>query len=286
MTAARWALAVLPSFLLAPLVAHAGDVDTQFIFGFTQGSDVGEVGERELESETIAGFGKSDGSYAAATSQIRIEFTPVEGFRFEVGAFFDYHAIAGVSDLDDRDAFQFGGFAVEGRYRLLDRRTAPLGLTVGAEPHWARVDDTTGEPVANYGSAFLVIAEKELVENRLFGAVNFVYDPEWTYLYSTGQWQYQSTFATSAAVATQVDEGIFVGVEAHYLRLYDGIGFNELSGEAVFVGPTAYARLSPNFAVSAAWSIQVAGQANDAPGPLNLRDYERHQATLRFEYTF
>jgi hypothetical protein len=282
----RSVAALLSSLLLAPAVAHAGDVDTQFIYGFTQGSDVGSVGEKEIESETIGRFGKADGSYAAVTSQLRIEFTPSANFRFEVGALFDYHAIAGVSGLDDRNAIQFGGFAVEGRYRLLDRRTAPVGLTVGVEPHWTRVDDTTGELVTNYGADFLLVIERELVEDRVFVAANLLYDPEWTYRYATDQWQRQSTLGMSVGVTTQVEEGVFIGAEAHYLRLHDGIGFDGLSGEALFVGPTAYARLSPRFAVSAAWSIQVAGQASDVAGPLNLRDYERHQARLRFEYTF
>jgi hypothetical protein len=286
MTRTRSITVALLSFLLVPPVARASDVDTQFLFGFTQGADVGELGEREIESETIGRFGKSDGSYAGLTSQLRIEFTPLESFRFEVGAQFDYHAISGVSALDDRDGFQFGGVAFEARYRLLNRRTAPIGLTVSTEPHWTRVDETSGELVANYGSEFLLAIEKELVENRVFGAVNLRYDSEWTYRYATGQWQLQSALAVSAAITTQVDEGIFIGVEAHYLRGYDGIGFDVFDGDALFVGPTAYARLSRNFAISAAWSTQVVGQAVDVPGLLNLRDFERHQARLRFEYTF
>jgi len=84
----------------------------------------------------------------------------------------------------------------------------------------------------------------------------------------------------------QVDEGIFIGVEAHYLRGYDEIGFKVFDGDALFVGPTAYVRLSKNFAISVASSIRVVGQAVDVPGLLNLRDFERHQARLRFEYTF
>jgi hypothetical protein len=45
-------------------------------------------------------------------------------------------------------------------------------------------------------------------------------------------------------------------------------------------------RLAKNFSVSAALSVQVAGIAVDAPGPLNLRDFERLQARLRLEYNF
>ena len=43
----------------------AEGVDTQFIFGFTMGADVGEPGEKEIEWETVNRPLKSAGSYAA-----------------------------------------------------------------------------------------------------------------------------------------------------------------------------------------------------------------------------
>jgi hypothetical protein len=284
---AKTALAALMLLLLlASSMAHAGDVDTQFIFGFTQGSDVGELGEKEIESETVGRFGKADGSYAVLTSQLRAELTPIENFRFEVGAIVNYSSIAGVSGFDDRNGVQFGGFALEGRYRLFNRRTAPVGLTISAEPHWTRIDDTSGELVASYGGEFVVAIDKELIENRVFAALNLRYDPEWTHVLSSDVWLQQSTLGISGAVTAQVEEGVFFGVETHYVRGYDGIGANIFLGDALFVGPTTYLRLSKNFAVSAALSIQVAGNAANVPGSLNLRDFERLQARLRFEYNF
>jgi hypothetical protein len=163
----------------ASIAAYAEheEVDTQFIFGFTMGADVGERGEKEIESETVGRFGKRDGSYTALESQLRAEFTPTGNFRFEMGIPVAYHGIAGVTALDNRQQLAFDGVSFEARYRLFDRDHAPFGLTIGAEPHWARVDDTSGEPVANYGSEFSISADKELVENRFFGAVNILYDP-------------------------------------------------------------------------------------------------------------
>jgi hypothetical protein len=272
--------------LLASSAVHAGDVDTQFLFGFTQGSDVGELGEKEIESETVGRFGKAEGSYAALTSELRAELVPLENFRFEVGAIVNYSSISSVSGFDDRNEVQFGGFALEGRYRLLDRRVAPVGLTISAEPHWTRIDDTSGELVANYGSEFVVAVDKELVENRIFAALNVRYDPEWTHLLARDVWLQQSTLGISAAVTAQVDAGVFFGIETHYVRGYDGTGPNVFLGDALFVGPTTYLRLAKNFSVSAALSVQVAGIAVDAPGPLNLRDFERLQARLRLEYNF
>ena len=278
--------ALVLALLLAPSAVHAGDVDTQFLFGFTQGSDVGELGEKEIESETVGRFGKADGSYAALTSELRAELVPLENFRFEVGAIVNYSSISGVSGFDDRNFVQFGGFALEGRYRLLNRRVVPVGLTISAEPHWTRIDDTSGELVANYGSEFVVAIDKELIENRIFAALNLRYEPEWTHLLAGGIWRQQSTLGISAAVTAQVDEGVFFGVETHYVRGYDGTGANVFLGDALFVGPTTYLRLSKNFAVSAALSIQVAGSAVDERGSLNLRDFERLQARLRLVYNF
>lgn len=41
----------------------------------------------------------------------------------------------------------FGGLSADFRYRLLDRAAAPFGLALGAEPHWDRADEISGEPV-------------------------------------------------------------------------------------------------------------------------------------------
>jgi hypothetical protein len=280
------AAACLLIVLLVPRAGHASDVDTQFLFGFTQGADVGTFGEKEIESQTLGRFGKADGSYAALTSQLRAEFTPFRNFRFEIGASAAYHSISGVSDLDDRDSFQFGGFVMEARYRLLDRHSAPFGLTVGVEPHWQRVDEISGELVSSWGGDFTIAIDKELIEGRLFAAFNVLYAPEWTHAFVAQTGQQQSTLGISGAATWQVAEGVFVGAESHYLRVYDGIGLSSLSGDSLFVGPTAYWQVTEKFAVSAEWSLQVTGGAAGVSGNLNLRDFERHEVRLRFEYTF
>lgn len=88
------------------------------------------------------------------------------------------------------------------------------------------------------------------------------------------------------AFTMQVHPGIFFGAETRYMRNYDGIGFDPFAGEVLFVGPTMYSSLSRNMAISAAWSVQVAGHAFDIPGSLDLRNFERHQAKLRLMYNF
>jgi hypothetical protein len=263
---------------------HADEVDTQFIFGFTMGADVGERGEKEIESETVGRFSKRNGSYSALESQLRAEFTPNERVRFEMGLPFTYHGIGGVTGLDDRQRSAFNGVDFELRYRVFDRANAPFALTLGVEPHWARVDDRSGEPVTNYGSEFSLAADKELIKNRVFGAINLLYDPEATLSRLTGMWEHQSMVGLTAAITNQVRPGTFLGAEMRYLRAYDGLALGALAGDALFVGPTFYVSLAKQFAVSVSWTVQVAGHT--IPGALDLKNFERHQAKLRLMYTF
>jgi hypothetical protein len=101
-----------------------------------------------------------------------------------------------------------------------------------------------------------------------------------------GVWQREATFGVFASVTTRVETGTFVGVEARYLRRYEGLGLDPFAGEALFVGPTMFVRLSKALAISGAWDVQVAGRAVAVPGALDLTHFERHQATLRLEYNF
>ena len=59
------------------------------------------------------------------------------------------------------------------RYRLIDRENAQFGLTVGFDPRWARVDDTSGAPVDQYGAALLLIVDKELVDKLNLCSLQF-----------------------------------------------------------------------------------------------------------------
>jgi hypothetical protein len=274
-------------------LAHAGEakegaererVDTEFIFGFTAGADVGELGEKELEHQTAAQWGKRDGRYGALTDQLRYETSPVQNFRFEIGAPIAYYNISGVTGLDDRNQGSFNGIVTEFRYRLFDRDRAPFGLTLGAEPHWTRTDEISGERVDGYGGELTVVLDKELLKDRLFAAVNFVYDPE--IARSQGQWRRESILGFSASITTQVNPGVFVGGEARYLRKCDGVDLDSLAGQAFFVGPTTFVRLSKSLAISGAWSVQVAGHSTAVPGALDLTKFNRHQALLRVEYNF
>jgi hypothetical protein len=274
------------AFVLVPANGRTEPIDTEHLFGFTIGSDVGETGEKEIEGSLTGRFAKRSGTYVAGTSTLSVEYVPIPNLRTELTGVVNAYDITGVSGLLDQRYTAFGGLGADIRYRLLDRATAPFGLAVGAEPHWGRTDEVTGEPAHQYGVDFVAAADWEVVPNRVVAAFNLLYQPETTRLKMTGTWSQDSTAGVAMAVMGQTRPGIFVGVEARYLRLYDGSGFDNLAGEGFFVGPSIYFKLSERAWLAAAWSAQVAGRATATIGSLDLVNFERHQARVLFGVNF
>jgi hypothetical protein len=274
------ALAIFPSD------ARTAAIETEHLFGFTIGSDVGEVGEREIEGSVTGRFAKRTGSYAADSGTFSAEFVPVPNLRTEfTGAFVSYDVV-GVGGLADQRYAAFGGLSADIRYRLLDRATAPFGAAIGAEPHWGRADEATGEPVRQYGVDWVAAADWEVVPDRIVAAFNLLYQLETMRSKETGTWSQESTAGVAFAVMAQVHPGIFVGGEARYLRKYDGLGLDTFAGQGFFVGPTVHFKLSERAWITAAWSAQVAGQAATSVGSLDLINFERRQARLLFGVNF
>jgi hypothetical protein len=272
---------------VAPAVQRGGGrerVDTEFIFGFTAGADVGELGEKELEHQTAVQWGKRGGRYGGLTDQLRYETSPVQNFRFEIGAPIDYYCLSGVPGLDQRNQLSLDGLVAEFKYRLFDRDHAPFGLMVSAEPHWNRTDEISGERLDGYGGELMVVLDRELVKDRLFAAVNLIDEPE--IARSQRQWQRESMLGITAAVTTQLKPGLFIGGEASHLRKYEGVDLDTPAGQAFFLGPNFYLRLSRSLALSGAWSVQLTGHATEVPGALDLTKFTRQQALLRVEYNF
>ena len=48
-----------------------GEADTEHMFGFTEGSDIGKAGEKELETDSTGRFGKLGSSYNAVATALR-----------------------------------------------------------------------------------------------------------------------------------------------------------------------------------------------------------------------
>lgn len=266
--------------------SKAEGIDTEHLFAFMIGSDVGDKGEHELQSQSSAAFGKAVGRYRGAEQELELELVPVDNFRIEIGTAFSGHDINGIPDLNDRRQFGWQGGSLDLRYRLLARETAGVGMTVSLQSEASRLDDTTGAAARQYSTMATVAFDKEIVPDRTVAALNLFYRPEWTNFSGTSDTERDATVGAATAVMTQVAPGVLLGGEARYLRKYDGVGLNALSGQALFVGPTAYIQLSQRSRLTMAWSSQVWGRMSGAPGILDLTNFERHQARLIFGLSF
>lgn len=271
---------------LLPCSAHAGGMDTEHLFGFMIGTDVGHVGEREFQSQTTGSFSKNAGRYRAVSHELELEFVPARNFRVELGSAFAAHDINRVPGLEDRRQLSWQGVSVDLRYRFLDRDTAPLGMTLAVETRADRIDEATAAAVRSYGTELTLAFDRELVPNIAVAAFNLIYRPEWTRFVGTGAAEQESTIGAALGVMAQLTPGVLLGGEMRYLRKYEGIGLEELAGQALFVGPTAYFQLSERSRLTASWSVQAWGRAAKSRPALDLVNFERQQARLTFGINF
>jgi hypothetical protein len=256
------------------------------LFGFTKGSDIDPPGHKHIIADLSGRFGKQAGTYAAWSKHLEYALTPWNDFHFGLGASFSAHHISGVPGFDDRRQVAFEGLSAEFRQRLLDRAKAPFGLTLTAEPHWARLDEVDGQRANKFALELNLAADKELIKDRLFAAFNLIYEPEWVRLKATGEAERESTLGASFATMAAVAPSVFAGGEIRYLRSYEGVALNSFAAEALFLGPILFVNVSERLALVAAFSSQVAGRPAGGPGGLDLENFERHRAKLKAVINF
>lgn len=270
------------------------DVNTRYIFGFTEGADTERKGERELENDTVLRSSKRSGSFTALQNKTEFEYGVSNDFTIAGGVFASYHRIGDVPDLDNTNRTAFDGFSAEVKYRIVDRRSFPFGLAISAEPEWRRHSETSGNREDAYGVELKLYADKEWIPNKLFTAANVLFEPEAVRaadfepdLGFVARWERESTFGVSGAMAAAVAPGLFLGAEIRYLNHFEGSFLNRFEGNALFLGPTISAHFLPNAIFQATLSAQVAGHAVDEPNRrLDLINFERYQVRARLVVEF
>ncbi|WP_461335367.1 hypothetical protein [Bradyrhizobium embrapense] len=278
--------AIAGAAAVLPLGAYAEGFDTEHIFGFMIGSDVGDVGEREFQSQTTGRFAKDGGRYRALNQEMELELVPAPNFRVELGTSFGAYDINRVPGFDDRRQLSWQSVSVDFRYRFLNREAAPFGMTVALETRAGRVDETTAAAVRSYGTELTLAFDREVIPNLAVAALNVSYEPEWTRMPRTGTAEQDATIGIAFGLMAKVRPDILIGGEARYFRKYDGIGLDELSGQALFIGPTAYFQLSERSRLTATWSVQAWGQRAGSNAAVDLVNFERHQARLVYGLNF
>jgi hypothetical protein len=266
--------------------AKAAEVDTEHLFGFTEGTDIGGAGERELESDTTFRSGKNSGAFNTTASELEFKYTAFQNFRISAAATLAYYDIGGVADMDDRRQGSLQSLSLNARYRILERDRAPFGMTVSFEPHWGFADETSGVPIRHFGWEGDLLFDRALVPDLLFGALNVHFDTDRAETSGGGGVETQPTLGLFVALAGQAMRGVWIGGEARYLRSYQGAGLETFTGQALYLGPTLYAKLGEKAWLSAAFDVQVRGRAVDTPAALDLVNFERYQANFRLGFDF
>jgi hypothetical protein len=261
-------------------------LDTEHLFGFVEGADIGDRGEAEAVVDSSLRAGRSAGAFADTASDLELKYTAFENFRISAAATLAYYDIAGSPGIADVRRAAIQSLFADARFRVLDRAQAPFGLTLSVAPHWGLVDETSGVPTRHFGAEIQALADRELVPDRVAGAVNLLFANDRARLRAFDGVEHESLLGAGAALAAQIRPGLWLGAEARYLRDYSGATLNILSGQAVYLGPTVYMRIGRAAFVSAALEAQVWGRAAAAPGALDLTNFERVQGKLRFGFAF
>lgn len=263
------------------------EAESKYMFGFIDGADIGNQGEKAFEYESTGSFQKRGGHYTAIEHEFEFEHVPTQNFAYELSAHVLSHSIHDVENLDDRSTTQFSGASAKLRYLILGRGPeSPIGLTVSAEPEWSRIDDVDGTQTLAYSSEFRIVADTELIPNRLYAAINLVYAPETAKPADTGIWERSSGAGIGLGFAYRITPTFTLGAGAEYDRAYDGLLFQTFDGHALFVGPTMQINFTPKILLSAAFFAQVAGHAVDDPRTFDLTNFQRYRSNLKLEFEF
>ena len=259
--------------------------DSEHIFGFTEGTDIGEKGEHEIEVTFVGSFGKV-GRYANIFNESAFRYTWTDRLRLSVGVLSDFYSIHAVPGLANRTSTTISGIDAEARLSILDRRWAPIGLDIGVNPQWRHLDEVSGTDEQSVTMPTTLLVEKDILPGFLYSAVNLTYTPGVSRLPSgsisnvAGQWQHADAFEVSAAASAVVAPNVLVGGELRHLSLAENGTFR---AQAFFAGPSFYTRLSDNFEAKIAWSAQISDISGSG---LDLHSFDRNQVILLLSYTF
>lgn len=256
-----------------------GAVDTQHIYGFDEGADVGEAGHKEVENSILDRLGKP-WSYNYLENQTVYRYDTANKLELSFGTF-----LAGYNSAEP-DAPQFSGFNFDGliadaRWQLIERERSglPLDFAVALSPQWRRFDDQSGAREDKYLLHVEAIADWSVVPEKLFVNVNLIYEPG--AIRTEERWERDAAVEAAIATSYAITKSVFIGGE---VRHFSGSDEGVLDCHALFLGAHILKQISDTFSVKFAWSSQVPDVFES--GRLDPVNFERHRALLQFVRSF
>ncbi|MBY0531323.1 MAG: hypothetical protein K2P86_05065 [Xanthobacteraceae bacterium] len=255
---------------------HAHGIETEFLFGFIAGSDTHHRGEKTASIEIVGRIGKRDGRYEAFSKKLEFVYGIADSFNAAISVSAARHRIVGVTGFDDvNNGLAFNGIGGEFRWNLAKRTANGIGVTLHFEPVIQRHNELSGLRGRKYGAENKLIFDTELLKDRLFAAFNLQYEVERVLEAGGTEWEKGSKLGLAFALTGRVAPNLYLGFNAQYQRAYEGLLFGEFTGEALYLGPTLFAKIGDNGFLSLAWNRQVWGEEAGGIARLDLANFER-----------
>lgn len=293
--------ALAETVLAGPALAGPGQsnepdkVDTENLFGFTEGTDTGKKGEQEVIFDTIGRFSKRRGGpglsgYGAAEPIISYQYDATDNFSVEPGLQFDTRDSRNIAGVPDKVFGTFNGGSLELKYQFHKRTNdSPFGLAFQVEPQYSRVTPIEGQGADVFSMDTRLMIDVHLMPDRLWFGANLIYDPSVARLKGSGEVDRSSTLSLSGTLMARITKEFFFGPEIRYMRAYDGAFLNRFAGHAVFVGPVLHYQVTEKGFLTVAYSAQVFGHDRDpdfTDRAFDLNQFSRHNLRIRFGVEF
>lgn len=192
------------------------EVDTEHLFGFTEGADAGDKGQQEVVVDTVARIGKrrsepGRSTYRAFNTRLGYQFDPIERLSIEVSAYGDLRRVRNVLDIDDKSVGTFDGVSLDVKYQLLKGSAEqPIGLALEVRPRFARVLPIEGRGADIFDMESLLLVDVQIVPNKLWYGTNVTFEPAAGRQRGSKEGYRSSTFLWSNAIVGEVAPNTFL----------------------------------------------------------------------------
>jgi hypothetical protein len=266
---------------------HDHGLETENLYGFTLGSDVEPAGTQSVAVESIIGWGKPLLNYTAVGAKIEYAYGLTDSVSVALSLLGAYHNIRNKMDYTVTENVgpiaRFNGIGGEVRWNILNRKQNPFGVTLHIEPVIALSDELTGIKGIRYGSENKLIFEREIIDDKLFAAINLFQEIEAVKEKGSEAWERGQIIGVSLGISTQVYEKTFLGVEAKYAQSYGDFSLNSTQANAFYIGPTLYSKFTDNAWISLAWNAKVGGKQK-VEDELSVFDQNRVRIKIGMEF--
>ncbi len=268
-------------------IDHYYELETKYLFGFTNGTDIGGEGEKEFEAETTAAFQKRGGRYSEIEQEFEFEQVPSQFWGYELSIHGLSQHFDGVQGVDNFNQTNFSGLSWTPKWLIIGRGPGnPIGLSLSVQPEWESFAGANGVHNTTFSMETRLAADTELIPNMLYAAINLIYAPEVGQSTGDTGWERAAGYGASAALAYRIAPKVTIGGELEYYRSHSSFGLGNFDGAALYAGPTLHIQFNPKIFLAVAWSTQFAGHASGDPGQFDLTNFERQHGNLKLGFEF